>query len=121
MFSFNGFSKHLLVGLFLLAQQMTAFAAYECRVRVHNLLVYADGTVNVFHTGRNDYTVVCNVNGQYGSVSQIVCASWLSILSQAQRASSTVEFYFPGEGSCSTLPTYGSAPVPSYIGHIKSN
>lgn len=112
-------AKKALLGAVLIAHQATALAAFECNVRVQNVLVYAGGEVNVLHTGREDFTVVCNLNGQYGPASQFVCASWLGILSQAQRSGGLVQFYFGGEGSCRTMGTYGNAPVPIYIGHVK--
>lgn len=46
-----------------------AVAAYECNVSVNRILVYADGTVNVWHSGRGDYTVICNMSADYSGVS----------------------------------------------------
>lgn len=95
-----------------------AHAVFECNVSVKNVLVYADGTVNVLHSGRNDYTVVCNMQSQYGNVSPTTCAMWTAMLQMIKKKNGIANFYYPGSGSCSTLPTYGSAPVPTYIGDV---
>jgi hypothetical protein len=93
----------------------TAFA-YECRVKVGNVLVYAGGEVNVLHSGRGDYTIICNLTTQYGGVSPSTCAMWTGMLQAIKRKDGLAEFYYGGTGTCATLPTYGSAPVPVYIG-----
>ncbi|OWQ86987.1 hypothetical protein CDN99_20030 [Roseateles aquatilis] len=97
---------------------MQAHAAYECNVSIKYVLVYADGGVNVMHSGRNDFTVICNLNTQYGTVSPTTCSMWTALLLGVKKRNALATFYFPGEGNCATLPTYGLAPVPTYIGEI---
>jgi hypothetical protein len=95
-----------------------AHAVFECSVSVKNVLVYANGAVNVLHSGRGDYTVICNMQVDYGGVSPSTCAMWTAMLQLIKKKNGTANFYYPGTGSCSTLPTYGSAPVPTYIGDV---
>lgn len=95
-----------------------ALAAYECNVRVVNVLVYSDGTVNTLHSGRGDYTIICNLNSNYGAASPTTCAMWTAMLQAIKKKNGTANFYFDGSGSCATMPTYGSAPVPVYIGDV---
>lgn len=95
-----------------------AHAAFECNVSVKNVLVYADGIVNVLHSGRGDYTVICNINSEHSGVSPSTCAMWTTMLQVIKKKNGTANIYYPGSGSCSTLPTYGSAPVPTYIGDV---
>ncbi|UDF35497.1 UNVERIFIED_ORG: hypothetical protein LHJ69_23615 [Shinella sp. XGS7] len=111
-------SRHLVVvaaallGLF----PLLARAEYQCRVNVQAVLVYANGTVNVLHTGRGDYTHVCNMDQSRGWASPATCAMWAGLLLQAKRHNTKVDFYFSGDGSCQTLPVYGNSPTPVYIG-----
>lgn len=105
--------------LFLAATlSLNANAAYECNVKVLSVLIYADGTVNVLHSGRGDYTVICYLNSDSAGVSPTTCAMWTGMLQAIKKKNGTANFYFAGEGSCATLPTYSSAPRPVYIGDV---
>lgn len=104
--------------LILLLLPMHAWAAYSCSVKVVNVLVYQDGTVNVLHSGRGDYTVICSLSSDRNQVSTSTCAMWTSMLLAIKKKDGTAEFYFNGDGNCSTIATYGLAPVPVYIGDI---
>ena len=97
------------------ALPMQAYA-FDCDVKINQLLVYQDGTVNVNHTGRNGFTVLCNLNVSYKNVAPTTCAMWTAMLMGVKKRNATVNFYFGGEGSCAALPTYEAAPVPVYIG-----
>lgn len=43
---------------------MPSFAAYECNVNLQHVLIDGNGTVNVLHSGRGDYTVVLPTYGE---------------------------------------------------------
>lgn len=106
--------------VFLLASLLPlhSFAAFDCNVQILRVLIYSDGAVNVIHSGRNDYTVICNLNSSYGKVSPTTCAMWTATLQSIKKKGGTAIFYFDGEGTCATLKTYGDALIPSYIGDI---
>jgi hypothetical protein len=98
--------------------------AFECRVTVQGVLAYSGGSVNVLHSGRNDWTVVCNLDRTYQvgsqSVSPTTCAVWYATLLRAKKNNQPVDVYFyDPAGSCAAVGTYGSAPVPVYIGEIR--
>lgn len=95
---------------------LQAVAVYSCAASVQRVLVYRDGMVNVLHSGRGDYTMICSMNGNHGDVSSTTCAMWTAMLQAIKKKNGVAEFYFDGNGSCATLPTYGSAPIPVYIG-----
>ena len=95
-----------------------AHAAYQCTATLNAVLVYSDGTVNVNHSGRNDYTVVCNLNVTWKGVPTSVCAAWTATLLQTKRANGSLQFYYDGTSACSALPTYADAPAPVYIGML---
>ena len=95
-----------------------AVAAYECSVNVKNVLVYKDGIVNILHSGRGDYTIICSMSGDYLGVSVSTCAMWTAMLQAIKKKAGVATFYYDGVGTCATLPTYAAAPVPVYIGDV---
>jgi len=95
-----------------------AQAAFSCDTTVLKVLVYSGGNVNIRHSGRNDYTVICNLRAERQGVSITTCAMWTSMLQNIKKNNGTAQFYYSGEGSCATLPTYAASPVPAYIGDM---
>lgn len=95
-----------------------AWAYYVCSVKVANVLIYQDGSVNVLHSGRGDYTYICNLASERDQVSTTTCAMWTSMLLAIKKKNGDAQFYYNGEGSCSTIPTYSAAPAPLYIGDV---
>jgi hypothetical protein len=97
----------------------SAHADFSCDVTIQGVLVYYGGHVNVRHSGLGDWTMICNLNetsnnGFTGQPS--TCTMWYATLLRAKRNNQVVQFYFPGTGSCATIATYGSSPVPWYVG-----
>lgn len=113
----KNFSRLALLVACLFASQQAA-AVYECNVKVVDVLVYSNGLVNVLHSGRGDFTVVCNLNTERQGVSPTTCAVWFGLLEAIKKKNGTANIYFGGDGSCATLPTYDSAPAPVYIGDV---
>lgn len=66
-------------------------AAFKCTVDVSAVLIYADGAVNIRHSGRGVYTVICNLNTPRDGVAVTTCA---------------------------VIATYNGAPTPVYIGDV---
>ena len=95
-----------------------ANAAYSCNVNVKYVLVYGTGMVNVLHSGASDWTMICSLTADYGGVSVSTCSMWTAMLLAIKKKNGTATFYYDGTGSCATLPTYGSAPIPIYIGDM---
>lgn len=113
----NVFSRLVLLAFcFFVSQQ--ASADYFCQANVINVLVYADGSLNVLHSGRGDYTYMCNLNTERQGVSPTTCAVWFGLLEAIKKKNGLAQIYFSGNGSCSTLPIYGNAPAPLYIGDV---
>ena len=102
----------------LLTYSGSAYGAYQCTVNINKVLIYANGSVNIHHSGRNDYTVICNLNVPRDGVGIATCAMWSSMLQNIKKNSGKAHFYYSGDGDCSTLPTYGNAPTPVYIGDM---
>ncbi|HIF9111858.1 TPA: hypothetical protein ACX6Q7_001217 [Photobacterium damselae] len=103
----------------LLVVSKNVFADFSCEVSVNRVLVYSDGSVNVFHSGRNDYTYICNTKGTWKGIDTVTCSLWVGMLQSTQNNDKKAIFYYAGEGGCSSLGTYSDAPAPVYIGSIK--
>lgn len=94
-------------------------AATDCTGTVTRALLYGDGTVNLLTSWRGDYTEVCNTNGTFGSIAGDVCLSWYATALSAIAHGKQVNIYYAGTYTCATLPTYWSAPVPTYFGLVQ--
>ncbi|MEM9102340.1 MAG: hypothetical protein AAGB12_08445 [Pseudomonadota bacterium] len=108
--------KKSLAIIFCLLFSSNLLAKFQCSVTLKHIIVYDNGNVSVYHTGRNLWTFICNLNGEWKNVNTVTCAMWTSMLQNIQQNNQEALFYYSGEGSCATLPTYGDAPAPSYIG-----
>ncbi|MDC5822107.1 hypothetical protein [Vibrio europaeus] len=109
--------KKLLLALLLVSP--AAMADIQCSGEVKNVLQYHNGSVNVFTTYRNDYTVMCNVKDHWKGVSPESCKGMLSVLLTAQSTGKKIATYYSGDQyTCQTLPYYGSAPGPVYVGIV---
>lgn len=93
-------------------------AATDCNGTVTRVLLYGDGTVNLLSSWRNDYTVLCNTNGTFGSIPAELCLSWYATAMNAAAHGKQVNVYYAATYTCATLPTYWSSPVPTYVGLI---
>jgi hypothetical protein len=97
-------------------------AATECRATIDAVLVYSDGSVNVRHSGRGDFTVICNLKTERLGVNTTTCAMWTAMLQSLKEAGKRADFYYTLDArftSCANLPTYWDAPAPAYIGTIE--
>jgi hypothetical protein len=92
---------------------LQAHAVFECMVKINHVLIYRDGAVNVHHTGRGEYTVVCNLNAERQGVSPVTCAMWAAMLQHIKKNNGNAHFYFDGEGSCAALPRCWESSAPS--------
>ncbi|MFO1217591.1 MAG: hypothetical protein U1E89_04305 [Burkholderiaceae bacterium] len=111
--------KVALSGVVALTLSGPAHADFACAVTVQSVLSYYEGSVNVLHTGRGDWTFLCNLETPRTSgltVQPTTCMVWTTLLLRAKKNNQQVQFWFPGTGSCATIATYGSAPVPTYVG-----
>jgi hypothetical protein len=103
----------------LLLSNGSSATPFDCNVDLFGVIVYSSGSVNVLHSGRGDWTVICNLNNTYKDVGVVTCAMWTSMLLNIKNNGKKVNFYYDNQyGSCDKLPTYGNAPVPVYIGPV---
>jgi len=88
---------------------------------VKRVLIYGTGNVNLLHSGRNNWTVVCNLSEERKGVSVTTCAMWVSLLQDFKKRDASATFYYnttPEYDSCTELPTYSNSPAPVYIGEL---
>jgi hypothetical protein len=108
--------KKLILAMALGMLPLAALANFDCGTRVNNVLVYSDGSVNVFFAIRGDYTYICNLTTPRLGVDPTTCAMWTALLLSARKNASNVMLYYSGTGSCATLPVYSNSPAPVYVG-----
>ncbi|WP_233079739.1 hypothetical protein [Rheinheimera soli] len=121
MLTIKQFCINVALIIFLLIFSSKLWAAFECKVDLHAVLIYGDGTVNVLHSGRGDYTHICNLSEERQGVSPTTCALWASMLLALKKDGKKADFYYnstPQYNSCAMLPNYSGAPAPVYIGAV---
>ncbi len=106
----------IVVAFSLLLAPVVSNAVTHCTGRVEDALLYADGTVNILGAWRGDFTVICNTHGTFGGISAEVCLSWYATAVKAVTDGAMLRIYYAENFTCATLPTYGAAPVPIYVG-----
>ena len=101
----------------LLGFPILSRAAIDCTNTVKVALLYSDGSVNIFGSWRNDYTVICNVRGEWGSVPAEVCLSWYATAVKAASEGKMLTLHYATTSyTCANLPTYSNSLVPLYVG-----
>ena len=95
-------------------------AAQWCSGTINALWVDSAGNVYIYPSWRADHLRVCNVNEAVASaggpsVSITTCLSWLSLLKAGNVAAKSMITHYVEAPACSAIPTYVSAPTPSYI------
>lgn len=105
--------------LFLMISASTTYADVICSGAVNSLLIYADGTVNISTSYRNDFTHICNLQTTRQNVDTLTCALWVGAIEAARKLNQNIKTYYTTNNnfSCDTIPTYAAAPAPVYIGH----
>ena len=90
-----------------------------CSGTVQYVLLYYDGAVALLGSWRGDYTYLCSTSGSWGSIPPEVCLAWYATAVKAADDGKHVAIYYsPSSYTCTTLPTYSSAPVPFYFGVV---
>ena len=56
------------------------------------------------------------MNVERAGVTPATCAMWAGMLLTIKKKNGTATFYYEGNGTCATIATYGSAPIPVYVG-----
>lgn len=94
-----------------------SYADVSCSGSVKNVALYAGGNVLISTEYRNDNTVICNVQSPWKGISAETCRSMLSTVLVAQTSKQDLMVYYAGDNlTCKNIPTYSSAPAPSYVG-----
>ncbi|MGD8112538.1 hypothetical protein [Vibrio sp. TRT 17S01] len=107
--------KLLLLSLVFISQP--SFAKITCHGKVKNILQYSNGLVTVLTDYRNDYTAMCDIDSDRGTVSPETCKGILSVLLTAHSSGKDIVVNYSGDQyACNNLPAYSAAPNPVYVG-----
>ncbi|TDF38327.1 hypothetical protein EYS14_11630 [Alteromonadaceae bacterium M269] len=101
------------IGFIALSSSVSAKTIY-CVGKVENSFIEANGNVHVAGTWHGSWQRICNTNDQ----DAVRCSLWTSYIVTAIQNNLDVTIQYQGvsnETSCSSLPTYASAPQPNYI------
>jgi hypothetical protein len=106
-----------LAGILLICGAQLAEAADQwCTGTIKSVLIDSAGQVLIKGSWRNDFTMVCSVVSTWGSVTADTCKTWYTLATSARVSQIAMEvYYYNTSYTCSTLPTWGSAPAPSYM------
>lgn len=98
--------------------QLASSAGLACSGLVDEVLLYADGTLNVRTPWRNGgYTFLCNTTGAWGNVPTEVCLGWYGLLTKAVAEQKTVMVWYDTTTlTCASLPEYSPSILPTYVG-----
>lgn len=111
------FRAPLLIAVSMWMLPGLAFADIHCAGQVRDVLLYANGTVNLRGLWRNDYTYLCSTTGTWGNVPTEVCLSWYATAAKAVADGKELVVWYSGNAhTCANLPTYGASPQPTYVG-----
>lgn len=106
--------KIILVVLFIVSN--TAYANGKwCSGKITNSYIEHTGNVYIIGSWRGDHTKVCNINTEWRGVTTETCKMWVSYIQVALISQSPVTMHYGDIESCGSIPSYGSAPKPSYI------
>lgn len=93
-----------------------ARADISCTGTVSEVILYADGTVMIQGSWRNDLTMICNTQNNFGGIDTSTCLAWYGAAVKASQSHVTVGTYYTGSTyTCANLPVYGSSPPPVYL------
>jgi hypothetical protein len=117
MASFTHGLRQCLIALLGIMMSLNA-AAFECEVKILKILVHSDGIVSVWHSGRDDYLQMCNLNTQVRNISPATCEMWTKVLQEIKNKNGLATFHYTGTGTCATMLTGGNAPTPQSVADV---
>jgi hypothetical protein len=93
-----------------------ARADISCGGTLSAVLLYADGSVMIQGTWRNDLTIICNTQNNFGGIDTSICLAWYGAAVKASQSHVGVGIYYTGDTyTCANLPTYHNSPPPVYL------
>ena len=94
----------------------TARADITCSGTLGGVILYADGSVMIDASWRNDWTMICNTQNGIGGVDTPTCLAWYGAAVKSSQGHVSVGTYYSGDTyTCANLPTYHNTPPPVYF------
>ncbi|OCQ22848.1 hypothetical protein A7985_02510 [Pseudoalteromonas luteoviolacea] len=105
-------NKYIFGAVLLISGSVSAAPLY-CSGKVAGVYIQSNGDVNINGSWRNTWTTICNTKNS----DTVMCPLWASYAAAAVQENLKVTLHYNvSDGStCSTLPTYATAPQPSYF------
>ena len=92
-----------------------------CRGSVTNAYIDAGNNLVILGTWRNGYTRICKTDGSTG-IDTVTCSIWFSLATTSMVHDKEVILMYSdnnGTMNCDSIPTYDSAPNPTYLMLVK--
>lgn len=105
--------KKIFLSILIFVPFFSHSASIYCSGKIENSYIDGSGNVTIKGTWRKNWTRICNT-----SDSDVVnCSLWASYVATAVKDNlSVIVSYSANNGeTCSSLPTYNSAPKPVYL------
>jgi hypothetical protein len=94
---------------------LTSHATVWCTGNITRVYVASDGSIIINPSYNGSWAQICNVGQSWKGIDPMTCAYWFSIAKTAVSQNSQVILMYGDIDSCSTIPTYGEAPAPTYL------
>lgn len=107
--------KNLVCVLVLTGLIGNSYGAHFCTGKIEKVYVSNNGSVFIMGSWRNAHTKLCQVGLAWKEIESEVCNLWLSVAQVAYASKSLVTLRYDDVESCSSIPTYGTAPPPEYL------
>jgi hypothetical protein len=111
-------ARALTLALALLMATNSAHAADTyCYTGVRNLFIESNGAVQIRLDVLNNYVQICNINSSWKGITPQICAAQLGLMRSAVARQVPMYIYYASTEvtSCTTIPTYSTAPSPGYV------
>ena len=107
--------KNYLVVLLMCCSFSVAAAPQWCSGNVDTVYLSNDGSLVIRGDWRNDYTVLCSINTTRQGIAPELCKGWRSMTMSGKLSKTRMIVHYANLQSCSSIPTYASAPSPVYV------
>jgi len=105
---------------------MAMFIAIGLLASPAKATVWCDGKINQFYTDssgnfvilptfRGDWVQICSVQAEWKGISVQTCNTWIATVISGMSGGKTFTMVYADLSDCLQIPSYSSAPAPSYI------
>lgn len=107
--------KAIFIAILTTIGPMPVYAESYCGGTLVSAVVQDNGSLIVYPNFRNDYLMICNVNGSWGRISSNVCQTWVADAYLAIITQRPITIAWHPTVDCASVPTYSNTPQPWYF------